>query len=73
MKFPAYSTEPERAPVVTRQKQRCRLIRIACPDPACGVVLRITRKWLNADKRPVCACGAKMQEDRVEPKTGGTA
>lgn len=31
MKFPAYSTEPERPPVVTRKRQRCRLKEVRVP------------------------------------------
>jgi hypothetical protein len=61
MKFPAFSTEPERSPVVTKKRQRCRLIRIVCPDPSCGIIARIARVHIDRGNTPLCgACGKRM-------------
>jgi hypothetical protein len=50
------------------KKQGTRLIKVVCPDALCGVVLRMTRKHIDNDKVPTCACGARMQPS-VEPTT----
>ena len=45
----------------TEKKQGTRLIKVACPDASCGVVLRMTRKYIDEGKVPTCACGTKMR------------
>ena len=60
MRFPAYSNEPDRAVTVTRKPTRTRLIKAVCPDALCGVVIRITRKYIDGGKLPTCSCGKKM-------------
>jgi hypothetical protein len=50
----------------TEKKQGTRLIKVACPDAACGVVLRMTRKYIDEGKIPMCSCGTRM-EARIEP------
>jgi hypothetical protein len=42
-------------------KQTTRLVKVACPDSECGVVVRMTRVYIEADKIPTCACGLKME------------
>jgi hypothetical protein len=44
------------------KKPGSRLIKVVCPDADCGVVIRMTRKYIEEDKIPTCACGQKMQE-----------
>ena len=51
----------------TEKKQGTRLIKVACPDASCGVVLRMTRKYIDEGKVPTCACGTRM-EPRIEPQ-----
>ena len=51
----------------TERKQGTRLIKVACPDASCGVVLRMTRKYIDEGKIPTCACGTRM-EARIEPR-----
>lgn len=43
------------------KKQGTRLIKVVCPDAGCGVVVRMTRKYIDDDKIPTCACGTKME------------
>jgi len=50
----------------TEKKQGTRLIKVACPDASCGVVLRMTRKYIDEGKVPTCACGTRM-EALMEP------
>jgi hypothetical protein len=51
----------------TEKKQGTRLIKVACPNASCGVVLRMTRKYIDEGKVPTCACGTRM-EARIEPR-----
>jgi hypothetical protein len=51
----------------TEKKQGTWLIKVACPDASCGVVLRMTRKYIDEGKVPTCACGTRM-EPRIEPQ-----
>lgn len=44
------------------KKQSTRLIKVICPVSDCGVVVRMTRKYIDEDLLPTCACGTKMQE-----------
>ena len=46
--------------------QGTRLIKVVCPDASCGVILRMTRKYL-INRIPTCACGKKM-EAHMEPR-----
>jgi len=67
-------------PVRVATKQATRLLKVVCPDAACGVVSRMTRKWLDEGKLPTCACGAKMHAEpslrlegnSIELNTGGS-
>jgi hypothetical protein len=43
---------------VTRVPQKCRLLKVACP--LCGLIIRMTKKYINAGRVPTCACGARM-------------
>ena len=38
-----------------------RMMKVACPDPACGYQVRTTRKWINMGT-PTCMCRAQMEE-----------
>ncbi len=49
------------AGVVATKKQGTRLLKVACGNPLCGVVVRITRKYIDGGKIPTCACGARME------------
>jgi len=44
------------------KKQSTRLIKVVCPGAECGVVIRMTRKYISDGLLPTCACGEKMQE-----------
>jgi hypothetical protein len=44
-------------------KQGTRLLKVVCPDAACGVVLRITRRYIDQGRIPTCACGNKMHTE----------
>lgn len=43
------------------KKQGTRLIKVACPEADCGVVCRMTRKYIETGRIPTCACGTKME------------
>ena len=42
-------------------KQTTRLVKVICPDPDCGVVVRMTRVYIEAEKIPTCACGMLLE------------
>lgn len=42
-------------------KQRTRLLKVACPDPSCGYLVRTTAKWLREKGTPTCPCGTRMR------------
>jgi hypothetical protein len=44
-----------------RRTQSTRMIKVVCPDLACGYQVRTTRKWLNLGA-PTCICGTRMEE-----------
>jgi hypothetical protein len=44
-----------------KKVQGTRMIKVICPDPACGFHVRTTRKWLDLGT-PTCFCGSKMEE-----------
>lgn len=44
--------------------QGTRMIKVQCPDPACGYQVRTTRKWLDLGT-PTCVCGKKMEEEVI--------
>lgn len=46
-----------------RPKQGTRLVKVMCPDPACGYPARVTRKWIDEKGTPTCPCGEVMLED----------
>lgn len=43
------------------RKQGTRLIKVECP--ACGCVVRMTRKWLDEVGPPACGCGGGRMEE----------
>ena len=52
-----------------RKKQTTRLIKLVCPDEACGYTCRTTAKWLEVGF-PTCPCGEVMTAPGYDP-TGG--
>lgn len=52
-----------------RKKQTTRLIKLVCPDDACGYTCRTTAKWLEVGY-PTCPCGEVMTAPDLDP-TGG--
>lgn len=47
-------------PAIKDKKQSTRLVKAECP--ACGYVIRTTRKWITEAGLPTCSCGAVFQE-----------
>lgn len=45
--------------------QGTRMIKVQCPDPGCGYILRTTQKWIDVGL-PTCCCGKQMETE--EPK-----
>jgi hypothetical protein len=45
-----------------KKVQGTRMLKVVCPDPACGFQFRTTRKWIDIGL-PTCFCGTKMEED----------
>jgi hypothetical protein len=43
-----------------RKTQSTRMLKVLCPDPACGYQVRTTRKWIEIGT-PTCPCGNKME------------
>jgi hypothetical protein len=43
------------------KKQGTRLIKVVCPEADCGVVCRMTKKYIETGRIPTCACGTKME------------
>lgn len=42
------------------KKQTTRMLKLACPDAACGYIVRTTQKWLDKGT-PTCPCGEQME------------
>ena len=40
-------------------KQTTRLVKVGCGE--CGVVARMTKKWIDQDKLPICQCGCAWE------------
>lgn len=45
-----------------KKKAGSRLIKVMCPEPDCGVVIRMCRNYIEDGMIPVCACGVQMEE-----------
>lgn len=43
-----------------KKTQSTRMLKVQCPDPACGYQVRTTRKWIEIGL-PTCFCGTKME------------
>ena len=50
-----------------KKVQGTRMIKVQCPDPACGYQVRTTRKWIDIGL-PTCFCGTKMEAEEAEEK-----
>jgi hypothetical protein len=48
-----------------RKKQGTRMLKVVCPDPACGYQVRTTRKWIEIGL-PTCFCGNQMEVEAPE-------
>lgn len=48
-------------PASATTKQGTRLLKVMCPNPTCGVVVRMTGKYVNCGRIPTCSCGTKME------------
>lgn len=44
-----------------KKKQSTRMIKLECPDPDCGYVVRTSSKWIEVGL-PTCCCGSEMIE-----------
>jgi len=54
-----------------KKKQGTRMLKVVCPDPACGWSARTTQKWIDVGL-PTCVCGTKMEvEEQKKPPEGG--
>ncbi len=45
-----------------KKVQGTRMIKVQCPDPACGYQVRTTQKWIDIGL-PTCVCGTKMEAE----------
>lgn len=43
--------------------QTTRMLKVVCPDEDCGVIVRMTAKWLEEVGTPTCACGYRMTNE----------
>ncbi len=48
-----------------KKTQGTRMIKVQCPDPACGYQVRTTQKWIDIGL-PTCFCGIKMEAEEPE-------
>ena len=54
-----------------KKKQGTRMLKVVCPDPACGWSARTTQKWVDVGL-PTCCCGKRMEvEEQKKPPEGG--
>lgn len=49
--------------------QPTRMIKLVCPDVACGWTCRTTQKWLDIGL-PSCACGEELRQENAEGGDG---
>jgi hypothetical protein len=48
-----------------KKVQGTRMIKVQCPDPGCGYILRTTQKWIDIGL-PTCCCGKEMEAEVKE-------
>ena len=54
-----------------RKKQTTRMVKVVCPSPDCGCVVRMTQKWLSTVGAPRCGCGEQMEAEGVDGSDEG--
>ena len=47
--------------MLPRGSKGSRLLKVSCP--ACGCIIRMTRKWIDEVGPPTCGCGVHMESD----------
>jgi hypothetical protein len=55
----AYPHAPLKPSAVKAKKQKTRLIKVGCD---CGIIARMTQKYLDSDSLPTCICGERWKE-----------
>jgi hypothetical protein len=46
-----------------KAKEGTRLLKAVCPNPECGYVIRVTKKWIEQAGYPTCPCGEVFTEE----------
>ncbi len=48
------------ASMVSHKKETTRLLKVVCPNPDCGYLMRTTKRWIKVGL-PICPCGTRME------------
>ena len=55
--------------MMPHKKDGTRLLKVVCPNPDCGYLMRTTERWIKVGL-PICPCGTRMEMAELLPEPG---
>ena len=54
-----YPHAPLKPSEIKKKVTPTRMLKVGCPDEACGIIGRMTLKYIESDRLPTCVCGER--------------